>query len=69
MTHPAEPVRPEVSREAIAIATDLAGRYGNLALGRARMRLYAALNGRESAQVNLLSQACSILMEQERLRE
>jgi len=51
-----------VSSEAVAIAADLLGRYKDMALGRARMQLYAALNNRTPLQVDLLSQVCSILM-------
>jgi len=51
-----------VSSEAVAIAADLLGRYKDMALGRARMQLYAALNDRTPLQVDLLSQVCSILM-------
>ncbi|RYF23704.1 MAG: hypothetical protein EOO77_01585 [Oxalobacteraceae bacterium] len=51
------------STEAVAIATDLIGRYEDMALGRARMQLYAALNDRTPLKVDLLSQVCFIIME------
>lgn len=51
------------STEAVAIAADLIGRYEDMALGRARMQLYAALHDRTPSQVDLLSQVCFILME------
>ena len=54
------------SAEAVALAGELTGLHGDKALGRARMRLYAALNDREPNQVDLLAQTCHVLMQGER---
>lgn len=53
------------SAEAVALAGKLTGLHGDRALGRARMRLYAALNDQEPSQVDLLAQTCHVLMQGE----
>jgi hypothetical protein len=50
------------SIEAVVLATDLIGRYRDMALGRARIQLYAALANKSPQQVDLLSQVCLVLM-------
>jgi hypothetical protein len=53
---------PGPSIEAVALATDLIGRYQDMALGRARIQLYAALANKSPQQVELLSRVCLVLM-------
>lgn len=67
MSVPANWGRPELSGEATALAVELSERYADMALGRSRIQLYAALNDRQPEQVDLLAQVCFILMERDRL--
>ena len=61
-----DPVHSGVSNNATALAVRLTQQYGDMALGRARMMLYAALRNRDPAQVTYIAQACFIIMKQER---
>ena len=62
-------INPHPCAEAVALAAEQMGRYGDMALGRTRMQLYSALHDRVPAQVDLLAQTCHVLMEQDRLRD
>lgn len=69
MAHPENPVGATLSGKAVALATDLTERYKDMALGRARMLLYEALNNREVLQVDLLAQTCFVIMRHDRFVE
>ena len=68
MNEPVSFPLPAPSIEAVAHASDMGERHGDTALGKTRMQLYAALNEQMPARVDLLAQACHVLMEQERAR-
>jgi hypothetical protein len=57
-------VAPDRSDEAFALAADLVVRYDDMALARARMNLYAALNGSNFVNLDLVAQVCFIIMGQ-----
>jgi hypothetical protein len=46
------------SDEAFALAADLVVRYDDMALARPRTNLYAALDGRNSVNLDLVAQEC-----------
>lgn len=57
-------VAPDRSDEAFALVADLVARYDDMALARARKNLYAALDGSNFVDLDLVAQACLIIMDQ-----
>lgn len=66
MAFPENPDQYFLSSRAVALAAGLSGRYKDMAIGRARMLLYAALNNQDHAQIDLIAQACFAIMKQDR---